>query len=84
MPNRHGHHQVYCPNQSDYTEEYAKRRLLCIIAPCYFINDLPKSVYAVNDKIVQILSRKHGAPPMKEIKLYAENLRNEMLIKYID
>lgn len=82
MPKRYGHHTLYCQFQEVYTEEYARNRLLCIIAPCYFIKDLPKAVYAVSDKIVEVLSHKRKAPSFAQIKQFEEDLRIEMLLKY--
>lgn len=82
MPNRHGHHAVYCPNQEEYTEEYARKRLICVIAPCHLIPGIPKQIYEVSDKIVLTLSRKEKAPSYEDIKEFAENIRNEMRALY--
>ncbi|KAK8839232.1 hypothetical protein M9Y10_032161 [Tritrichomonas musculus] len=81
MPNRHGHHAVYCPNQLEYTEEYARKRLLCAIAPFRLIEGIPRTIYSIKYKTIAALSKKIGAPPYEDILEFAESLKNEAYCK---
>lgn len=74
QPNRHAHHILFCPYQEIYTTEYARSRIICNIAPFYFIPELPKRVRPINNTIILHLSQKRGAPQLNEIYKLAEDV----------
>ena len=78
QPNRHAHHILFCPYQEIYTTEYARSRIICNIAPFYFIPELPKRVRPINNTIILHLSQKRGAPQLNEIYKLAEDVIYEM------
>ncbi|KAH0794053.1 vWFA domain-containing protein [Histomonas meleagridis] len=78
LPNRHSHHPFYCPFQDYYTPEYARSRIICSIAPFYFVSDLPHHVNPINDVVIHALSLKSGAPKRDEIYKLALEISDEM------
>ncbi|OHT02456.1 hypothetical protein TRFO_30397 [Tritrichomonas foetus] len=78
MPNRHYHHRIYCPYQNFYTEEYARARIICNIAPNFFFEGNPDISFALNHSLIRKLSHKDGSPSDLEIYKFAESVIEEL------